>query len=154
MWNVLLVARTLISGSRSASPAPGGAWPPGGAAAPSPAGWGAACGAAAADLVHRGRLGAALFVREAAALGEYATHGDRAGSRQRAGDRRQRRARLIALDRLTARDRAQQADRVRMARVVADLLRGPLLDELARAQDPDAVTHLRDHREVMADEQQ
>ena len=59
-----------------------------------------------------------------------------------------------ALVGVAARDAAQQPDGVRMARVVQDLERRPLLDELAGVQHPDAVAHPGDHAEVVADEQQ
>ena len=52
-----------------------------------------------------------------------------------------------------ARDAAEQADGVRVPRVLEHGLDGPLLDEPARVEDADAVTHLRDRAEVVADEE-
>jgi len=57
------------------------------------------------------------------------------------------------LPRAAARNAAQQADRVRVARVVQHLLDRSFLDEPARIKDPDAVAHLGDHAEVVADEE-
>ena len=50
------------------------------------------------------------------------------------------------------RDRAQQAPRVGMLRVVEDLVERPLLDDAAGVHDDDAVGDVRDHAEVVGDQ--
>ena len=59
----------------------------------------------------------------------------------------------VVLADAAARDAAQQADRVRVARVLEDRLDRALLDEPAGVEHADAVAHLRDHAEVVADEE-
>ena len=60
----------------------------------------------------------------------------------------------MGLERVAARDAAQQPDRVRVARVAEHVARGTLLDELAGIQHADTVAHLRDHAQVVRDEQE
>ncbi len=50
-------------------------------------------------------------------------------------------------------DASQQSDGVGMPGIVEDLTCRALFDELSRVHDADAVAHLRDHRQVVADEQ-
>ena len=77
---------------------------------------------------------------------------DAPGRRQRARDRVQRGP---ALQPATRAGCSAAAPTVYGWRgVVEQLSRRPLLDELAGVQDPDAVAHLGDHAEVVADEQQ
>ena len=94
---------------------------------------------------------AAALLDEPAPVGEDAPLLDASGRRQKARDRVERR---LVLERVAPRDAAQQPDRVGMAWVVEHLPGGPFLDQLAGVQDPDAIAHLGDHAEVVADEQQ
>src|SRR5256714_13019408 len=59
----------------------------------------------------------------------------------------------VVLAHAAARDAAQQPDRVRMARVVQHLPDAAFLDEPAGIEDPDAIAHLGDHAEGVADEE-
>ena len=66
---------------------------------------------------------------------------------------RDRVQRGLVLPQAAARDAAEKADRVGVPRVAEDLLGGPLFDEPAGIEHADALAHLRDDREVVADEQ-
>ena len=70
--------------------------------------------------------------------------------RQEAGDRVQP---LLVLAHAAARQAAQQADRVGVPRVVEHVVDRALLDEPPGVQHADALAHLRDHLEVVADEE-
>jgi hypothetical protein len=87
---------------------------------------------------------------EAAARLEDATR--QAGSElgEEARDRVQR---GLVLPQAPARDATEKPDGVGVPRVAEELLRGTLLDEPARVEDADALAHLRDYREVVADEE-
>ena len=102
------------------------------------------------DLVHRRSLFDATVGRERAALGEDASDGDLPGSGEEAGDRVEP-PMILALP--AAGDASQQSHGVGMLGIVEDLTRRALFDELSRVHDADAVAHLRDHRQVVADEQ-
>ena len=52
-----------------------------------------------------------------------------------------------------ARDAAEETDGVRMPRILEDRLDRAFLDEPARVEDADARAHLRDHAQVVADEE-
>ena len=66
---------------------------------------------------------------------------------------RDRVQRGLVLPQAAARDAAEKADRVGVPRVTEDLLGGPLFDEPAGIEHADALAHLRDDREVVADEE-
>src|SRR5258706_4030335 len=105
---------------------------------------------AAAHVVHgRGFDPAALF-GERAPLGEDTASRVLAGSGQETGDRIEA-AMVLALAGL--RYAPEQADRVRVARLLEDLPGRALLHQLAGVHHAKPVTHLGDHREVVADEQ-
>ena len=110
----------------------------------------AAAVAPAAEVVERRLLLRADLLREPAAVDEHAGRQVGAELRQEAGDRVQP---LLVLAHAAARQAAQQADRVGVARVVEDVVDRALLDEPPRVEHADAVAHLRDHVEVVADEQ-
>ena len=95
-------------------------------------------------------LGPAAVVGERAAVGEDAARDLGAEARQEAGDRVE--AALVLAD-AAARNAAQEADRVRVPRILEHRPDRPLLDEPARVEDADAAAHLRDHAEVVADEE-
>ena len=66
---------------------------------------------------------------------------------------RDRVQRGLVLPQAAARDAAEKADGVGVPRVAEDLLGGPLFDEPAGIEHADALAHLRDDREVVADEE-
>ena len=105
-----------------------------------------------ADLVERRRLGAAAVLDEAAAVGEDAAR--RAPSP--GGGRNPGSCRAPAFA-LSVSRRGMQRSRPTVygwRGSVEHLARRSLLDQLAGVQHADAVAHLRDHAEVVADEQQ
>ena len=73
-----------------------------------------------------------------------------AEARQEARDRVEP---AVVLADAAARDAAQEADRVRVARILEHRLDRAFLDEPAGVEHADAVAHLRDHAEVVADEE-
>ena len=73
-----------------------------------------------------------------------------AEAREEAGDRVEP---AVILAHAAARDAAQQADRVRVTRVLEHVLDRALLDEPPGVEHADAIAHLRDHAEVVADEE-
>ena len=101
-------------------------------------------------LGHLGPLRPAAIVHERAAVGEDAP-GDRCPELWEESRDGVQPPGVLA-DAAT-RDAAQQADGVRMARVLEDGLDGPFLDEAPPVQHADPVAHLRDHAEVVADEE-
>ena len=105
---------------------------------------------AVAERLERRLLGGAALVRERAAVDEDASGELGAELRQEAGDRVEP---AVVLADAAARDAAEQADGVRVPRVLEDRLDGTLLDEPAGVEDADAVAHLRDRAEVVADEE-
>ena len=102
------------------------------------------------ELVQRRLLFAADLLGERAAVGEHAARRLGAEHRQEARDRVEA---SVVLAHAASRDGAHEADGVRVARVVEHQLHRPLLDETARVEDADALAHLRDHAEVVADEE-
>ena len=100
--------------------------------------------------MERRLVGAADLLDEAAAVGEDAARQVGAQLRQVAGDRVES---VAVLAQPASRDAAQQPDGVRVARLGEDRLRLALLDEPAGVEDADALAHLPDHREVVADEE-
>ena len=101
-------------------------------------------------LVHRWRLLEATLVRERTALGEDATDLDltRAGKKARDGVET-----AVVLALAATRHATQEPDCVGVPGVVEDLPGRALLHDLAGVHDPHPVAHLRDHCEVVADEQ-
>ena len=104
----------------------------------------------AADANERRLLGPAAVVGERAAVGED-TPGELGPDAWK--ESRDRVQPTVILPHATARDTAEQADRVRVTRVLEDRVDEPLLDETAGVQHAHARTHLRDHAEVVADEE-
>src|SRR5258708_34767028 len=104
---------------------------------------------AAAHLVHGRRFDPAALFGERAAFGEDTASRVLAGSGQETGDCVEA-AVVLALAGL--RYAPEQADRVRVARLLEDLPGRALLHQFAGVHHADAVTHLGDHREVVADE--
>ena len=92
----------------------------------------------------------AALVGERAAIGEDAARELDAERRQEARDRVQ--AAVVLAD-APARYAAKQANRVRMARVLENGLHRSLLHEASGVEHADPVAHLRDHAEVVTDEQ-
>ena len=110
----------------------------------------AARGPPCSRVVHRWRLFEATLARERTALCEDATDLDLARPGKKARDGVEA---TMVLALAATRHATQQPDCVRVPGVVEDLPRRPLLDELAGVHDPDPVAHLRDHGEVVADEE-
>ena len=102
------------------------------------------------DGVERRLVGGAALVRERAAVDEHAPGELDAELRQEAGDRVEP---AVVLADAAARDAAEQTDGVGVPRVLEHRLDGTLLDEPAGVEDADAVAHLRDRAEVVADEE-
>ena len=92
----------------------------------------------------------AALVGERAAIGEDAAGELRSERWEEARNRVQP---AVVLANASTRDAAQQADGVRMARVLEDRLDRALLDESPGVEHADAVAHLRDDAEVVADEE-
>ena len=92
----------------------------------------------------------AAVVGERAAIGE-----DAAGEvhSERWEEPRNRVQPAVVLANPSARNASQQPDGVRMAWVLQDRLDRPLLDESSGVQHADAVAHLRDDAQVVADEE-
>ena len=89
-------------------------------------------------------------------LGEQAAPGEDAARQLLADVRHEARDRVepaVILPDTAARDAAHQPDGVRVPRVLQHRLRVALLDELAGVEDADAVAHLADDPEVVADEE-
>ena len=110
----------------------------------------AAARVAAADVVGLGLL------LHADGLGEQAAPGEDAAGQILADVRHEARDRVepaVILPDAAARDAAHQPDGVRVPRVLQHRLRVALLDELAGVEDADAVAHLADDPEVVADEE-
>ncbi len=107
--------------------------------------------AAAAELVDRWMFGAAAVLNEAATVGEDAALDLVTGLRRKPGDRVEPAAPAPGV---AAGDASEQPNRVGVPGVLEDAQCRSLLDELAGVQHADAVAHLRDHRQVVADEQQ
>ena len=103
-----------------------------------------------ADWDQRRLLGTAAIIGQRATVSEHAAGELGAEAGEKAGDRVQ--SAMVLAD-ATARDAAKQPDGVRVARILEDRLDGSLLDEAARVEDADPGTHLRDHAEVVADEE-
>jgi hypothetical protein len=103
-----------------------------------------------ADRIERRLFLAADLLGEAAPRGEDAALDLGAEPREEARDRVER---CLVLAHAPARDAAQQPDRVRVAGVGEDLVGRSLLDEPPGIEDPDALAHLRDDRQVVADEE-
>ena len=104
----------------------------------------------ATEVMHLRHLGPAALVGERAAAGEHAAGQLLPHVRHEAGNRVEP---AVILADAAARHAAQQADRVRMARVGEHRRRPPLLDEPPGVEHADAVAHLPDDPEVVADEQ-
>ena len=105
---------------------------------------------AAPEVEERGLLATADVLGEAATIDEHARRQLGAELRQEAGDGVEP---LAVLAHAAVRQAAQEPDRVRVARVVEHRLDRPLLDEPPGVEHADAVAHLRDDLEVVADEQ-
>ncbi len=110
----------------------------------------AAGGVPRVDRERGRRCLAAAVLGDRAARGEHAPGQRVARRRQEARDRVQP---AVVLALVAARDAAQQPDRVGVPRRVEDLPGRALLDQFPGVQDPDPVAHLRDDRQVVADEQ-
>src|SRR5260370_9787776 len=108
----------------------------------------AARGPVRGHRVRRRGLGPASLIGEGAGWGEVAGGGHRAGGGQEARDRVQA---AVVLTLAAARNAAQQPYGVRVPGLLEDLAGRALLDKLARVHDADALAHLRDHGEVVAD---
>ena len=109
-----------------------------------------AAGVPGAERDERRLLPVAALVGERAAVGEDAPVDLGAERREESGDGREPGP---VLANPAARDRAEQPHGVGVARVVEDDPRRALLDQTAGVQHADAIAHLRDHRQVVADEQ-
>ena len=103
-----------------------------------------------AERVERWLVGAADLLDEAAAVGEDAARQRSPQLRQVAGDRVEA---VAVLAQPAARDAPQEPDGVGMARFGEDRLRFALLDQPAGVEDADALAHLADDGEVVADEE-
>ena len=101
-------------------------------------------------IEERRLLLVAAVVGERAAVGEHAARELDAERRQEAGDRVEP---AVVLAHASARDAAQEADRVRVARVAEHRVDRAFLDQPTCIEHADAVAHLRDHAEVVADEE-
>ena len=102
------------------------------------------------DGEERRLLLVAAGVGERTAVGEDATRDLCAELGQEAGDRVEP---PVILAYASARNAAQQADRVRVARVAEHRVDRTLLHQSSCIEHADPVTHLRDHTEVVADEE-
>jgi hypothetical protein len=112
-------------------------------------------GSASCAAGRRSKAGGASLVR-AAVVGEPAARGEDAAGERLTGRRQEARDRVqppVVLALAAPGDAAQQPDGVGVAGLVEDLAGPALLDELAGVEDADAVAHLGDHGEVVADEQ-
>src|SRR5260370_8890239 len=107
----------------------------------------AARGPVRGHRVRRRGLGPASLIGEGAALGEDAAGGHLAGGGQEARDRVQA---AVVLTLAAARNAAQQPYGVRVPGLLEDLAGRPLLANLPRVHDPDALPPLPDPREVVA----
>ena len=110
----------------------------------------APCDVAGGGLRDGRLLAEATIVCQGAAIGEHAAFEPRAETRQEPRDRVEP---AVVLPDAAAGYAAQQADRVRMARILQHGADGALLHQAAGVEDAHAVAHLRDHTEVVADEQ-
>ena len=109
-------------------------------------------GLSAGPGVIQGRVFvAAALLDQAAPVGKHTALLDLARRRRETRDGVERVSRL---DRVPTWNTPQQTNRVRVARVVEQLLRRALLHQLAAVQHADAVAHLGDHGQVVADHQQ
>ena len=100
--------------------------------------------------VRWGVLHGADRLSERAAVGEDAPRPLLAEVRQKARNRVEP---AVVLADAPARDAADEPDGVRMTRVAQHSVRVALLHEAPRVEHPDALAHLRDHSEVVADEE-
>ena len=104
----------------------------------------------AAELLERRLVLGADLLDERATVGEHAAGRRLADVRQEAGDRVQS---AVILAHAATRDTAEQSDRVRVARVLQHGLDRALLDHAAGIEHAHALAHLRNHTEVVADEE-
>ncbi len=109
-----------------------------------------AAGVPGAERDERRLLPVAAVVGERAPIGEDTPVDLGAERREEPGDGREPGP---VLPNPAARDRAEQPHGVGVARVVEDDPRRALLDQTAGVQHADALAHLRDHGQVVADEQ-
>ena len=110
---------------------------------------------AAARVSGRDRLERRLFcatalVGERAAIRVDAARDLCAQAREEPGDRVEP---AVILADATAWNTAKEPDRVRVPRILQHLLDGSFLHQSARIEHADAIAHLRDHAEVVADEE-
>ena len=103
-----------------------------------------------ADWDQRRLLGTAAIIGQRATVSEHAAGELGAEAGEKAGDGVQS---AMVLAHATARDAAKQPDGVRVARILEDRLDRSLLDEASRIEHADPGTHLGDHGEVVADEE-
>src|SRR5580704_14625147 len=105
---------------------------------------------AAAEIDGRRDLDATALGRVRAAIGIHATAADRAGRRQKTGYGLKP---ALILARAVGGPAAQESHGVGMARIAEHAGGWSLLHELTGVQDPHAIAQARDHRQIVADEE-